>query len=535
MQPYEPPTHPPPVHQEQGIPSSAASSVWSCGALSGVSNESSGIVDVLSTSSSAQAGPADGPMMYSLPRCDLDEDGNLQVETVDLSRQSLKELKALCIGCQLPHSGTKGQLRDRLIRLSTQGMAKWKAALVPHAHISHKGMRSGSIRKPTRLQARLLNAEQKFGSQKGGKNHTVRGSHKDKRTQVEVDGLLFWADGMVAKMNTARPASHPLSHSHLPNNRQSSSLPIQTKEQETAKRLLVSAMMEALKKYLPVPFSEANLTAILQQYLSSQALSTNFDDTMDSSSEAGPSSSLSSQAPSNDFNNLLSDSVAMDSSAEAGPSDSPLGQIPEFSDTQHAIGSTDATGGGIDGVQNRVLHLADGQELVYSEAVLPVEPPTQYGNTMGRLISVWSNETPYYQIPEDPFYPIKVNGIPIPIKYWKDMYLRSSNRQWEQMKSPWMKWKFVMEIYELDPTEFRRHYSNNKGQLFSLSKISKLLRKERQVENLNLIQKARATLGENLDEDFQYRRGSNVKTMTRAWDIARLYRKKYNGEDKENE
>ncbi|KAK0191773.1 hypothetical protein F5146DRAFT_930307 [Armillaria mellea] len=154
---------------------------------------------------------------------------------------------------------------------------------------------------------------------------------------------------------------------------------------------------------------------------------------------------------------------------------------------------------------------------------------------MSRLISVWSDETPYYQIPEDPFYPIKVNGIPIPIKYWKDMYLRSSNRQWEQMKSPWTKWKVSIIPYtgSSDSDEF--HSFNNKGQLFSLSKISELLRKEQQIENLNLVQKARATLGENLDEDFQYRRGSNVKTMTRVWDIARLYRKKHNGEDKENE
>ncbi|KAK0183966.1 hypothetical protein F5146DRAFT_1006954 [Armillaria mellea] len=153
---------------------------------------------------------------------------------------------------------------------------------------------------------------------------------------------------------------------------------------------------------------------------------------MDFSTEAGPSSSLFLQALSNDFDNLMSKSVTMDSSAEVSPSSSPLSQTPKYSNTQHAIGSIDATGGGIDGIQERVFHLVDGQDLVYTGAVLPVEPTTQ-------LICAWSDENSYYQKPLKSFYPIVVNGIPISIKYWKKMYLRSDNRQWEQMKSPWTK------------------------------------------------------------------------------------------------
>ncbi|KAK0213651.1 hypothetical protein IW262DRAFT_1466981 [Armillaria fumosa] len=495
------------------------------------------------------SGPADEEraVMALLPMRDLplDKDGDFQVETVNLSIMSLKELKSNCVGYQLPHSGTKPALRDRLLRFSHEGMAKWKAALLPHARIAHKGMRSGGIKKPTRLQARLLAAEQRLGRQDHAQPpYSMRGN-KDKRTQAEVDGLLLWADEMVAKMNAAGPSSRPLSHSHLPNNRQLPSMPIRVNE-DLAQHFLVSVMTEALKKALPEHLMEEDMMTTSSQCTQEAPLN-GFENSMsesvtDSSAEASPFSLPSMPIPTHADevgHNLTSDSVA-DSSAEAGPSGSPLMPSqtlapfqPERSITQPGIASTGLTGG-IVGVRERVLRLANSQPLVYTEASLPENPPTRFGNHLNRLIPCWSDENPYYQKPLDPYYPIVLNGVPIPIKYWKEMYLR--NGQWSLLKSPWMKWKYVMEKYEaLTPTEFWKRYTNDDGGRLPLTAISDLLRKERQVENLSLVREARAALGENLNEDFQYRRGNSVKTMTRVWDIARLYKEKHNGEDKEND
>ncbi|KAK0482139.1 hypothetical protein EDD18DRAFT_1202169 [Armillaria luteobubalina] len=550
IQPYDPPTCPPPAYQQHGAPSSAPSSVWSCGALANVSVAGPPLPHA--PDAGAEHDLTSGPKTHELPmrELDLDDEGNLQVQRVDLAAQSLKELRALCIGCQIPYSGTKPLLRGRLVQLSDQGMAKWKAAYIPPARIAHKGVRGGGIKKPNRLQARLLDAQQKFGGQEGGQNYTLKGSTGDKRSQAEVDGLLLWADRMVAKTNAAGPASRPLSHTHLPNNRQPSSLPIQTKDQGAAGRVLVSAMTEALKTHLPGSFSEANLTNTIQKCFSQEAPSNDFDFdhlvsesvTMDSSTEASPSSSPLALVPmpSPEFQDSVSDSVTTPDaaiSAEAGPSGSPLmsSQTFEVSSTHPSSSSTGLTGGGIVGVQKRVLHLAHGVTLSYTEAMLPEYPPVRFGNDMNRLITSWDDSSPYYQTPEA-FYPIILNGVPIPIKYWQEMYVRS-HRGWLKLKSPWAKWKYIMEEYErLLPFDFWNRFTSKKThKRLSMHAIDELLRAERKVKNTKLVQEARATLGENLNEDFQYRRGNTVKTMSREWNIARLYREKRNDEDKENQ
>ncbi|KAK0482317.1 hypothetical protein IW261DRAFT_1417905 [Armillaria novae-zelandiae] len=551
MQPYDPPTCPPPVYRQQDVSSSAASSVWSsCGALSSVSNESS-IVDALSTSSSIVAPPlpfphaeaceTSRPLMARLPMCDLpmDKDGDLEVETVNLSIQSLKELRSFCVAFHIPHSSTKLLLRNRLVQYSQAGMAKWKADLLPHARIAHKGVRSGGIKKPNRLQARLLAAEQRLGTQP---IHPVRGS-KDKRTQAEVDGLLLWADEMVEKINAAGPTSHPLRHSHLPNNRQLSSMPIRVDGSLAAKHLL-----DVLKKVLPEIFVEADLTTVINQCLVEATESNTIEkptseSVTDSSAEDGPFSSPLMPISTHDYEftaDVTSDSVA-DSSAEAGPSSSFLMSSqtlapsqPEHSMTQPAFVSTGLTGG-IVGVQES-LRLADGQVLFYTEAMLPKNPPTRYGNDLDRLITGWSDGNLYYEKPLIPFYPIVVNGIPVPIKYWRDMYMRK-NGQWKVLKGPWTNWKHIMESYEaLGPTAFWDRYSDKKmGQRFSLMGISKILRDEWKAENVKLVQEAHATLGENLNDLLKYRRGKSTIMMTRVTDIARLYREKRNDENKENQ
>ncbi|KAK0495608.1 hypothetical protein EDD18DRAFT_1106223 [Armillaria luteobubalina] len=447
MQPYYPPTCLPPAYQQHGAPSSATSSVWSSGALANVSNKD-GIThsslrtdnaDALSMSSSISTSPlphagaehgllmldpANEPKTYLFPLHDLplDKDGNLQVARMNLSRQSLKQLKSLCTENQLPTSGTKPALQNHLIRFSDQGVAKWNAVLLPQAQIPHK--------------ACLLLMDQRLRTQEGQLDHAQPPysiwNSKDKRMQANVDGLLLWANEIVAKLNVAGPPSCPLSHSHLPNNRQLPSMPIQVDGPEglAAQCLLVSAMTVALKKALPGHLmAEADQTATIDQFMSMQ------------------------EAPLNNFEDLMSESVT-DSSVEAE---------------------------------------------------LPVKPPTWYGNNLDRLIPCWSDQNPYYN------YPIVVKGVLTLIKYWRKMYLRM-NGQWSELKSPWTKWKYLMESYEaLTPIDFWKRYTNEET-----------------------VWEAHAALGENLNKDFQYHRGKDVKMITRVWDIARLYREKCNGEDKEN-
>ncbi|KAK0487052.1 hypothetical protein IW261DRAFT_1589557 [Armillaria novae-zelandiae] len=551
MQPYDLPTHPPPVYRQQDVSSSAASSVWSsCGTLSSMSNKSS-IIDALSTSSSIAAPPlpfphaeaceTSHPLMARLPMCDLpvDKDSDLEVETVNLSIQSLKELRSFCVTFRILHSSTKPLLQNHLVQYSQAGMAKWKVDLLPHACIAHKGMRSGGIKKPNRLQARLLAAEQRLRTQP---IHSVRGS-KDKRMQAEVDGLLLWADEMVKKINAAGPTSHPLRHSHLPNNAQLSLMPIRVDGSLAAKHLL-----DVLKNILPELFLEPDLTTVINQCLveatKSNAIEKPTSESVtDSSAEDGSFSSPLMPISTHDYKftaDAMSDSVT-NSSAEAGPSGSSLmpsqtlaPSQPEHSMTQPAFVSTSLTGG-IVGVRES-LRLADGQVLFYTEAMLPKNPPTRYGNDLDRLITGWSDGNLYYEKLLIPFYPVVVNGIPVPIKYWRDMYMRK-NGQWKVLKGPWMIWKHIMESYEaLGPTVFWDRYSDKKmGQRFSLMGISKILRDEWKAENIKLVQEACATLGKNLNDLLKYCRGKSMMTMTRVTDIARLYREKCNDENKENQ
>ncbi|PBK90470.1 hypothetical protein ARMGADRAFT_1032485 [Armillaria gallica] len=63
----------------------------------------------------------------------------------------------------LPSSGTKVAQRDRLVKFSQAGMAKWKSVLFTLTHIPHKGVRNGGVtkRKPLKRVHHILQKDQR--------------------------------------------------------------------------------------------------------------------------------------------------------------------------------------------------------------------------------------------------------------------------------------------------------------------------------------------------------------------------------------
>ncbi|PBK80426.1 hypothetical protein ARMGADRAFT_77843 [Armillaria gallica] len=160
--------------------------------------------------------------MYAFPRRDVDlvnKDGDFEIEQLDLSLgpHTLWWFKEQCKRFNLPYSGTKAALRERLITFSSSGMHHWKASLMFPARQAHKGVRGGGItkskssKKPTYRRQRLLQANSVLGPSPQAMFPVERS--KDNRSQQDKDEMDKWLTVLEAKIEATPPQE--LRHSHL--------------------------------------------------------------------------------------------------------------------------------------------------------------------------------------------------------------------------------------------------------------------------------------------------------------------------------
>ena len=91
----------------------------------------------------------------------------------------------------------------------------------------------------------------------------------------------------------------------------------------------------------------------------------------------------------------------------------------------------------------RTIILGDGTELTFTEADVGSPPLTSFADDVAGLNSMWDDTTPNW----GGMSVLEIKGHPIPIVYWKDVYMNSNRgfpwkpRQWHGMKSKWFNWK----------------------------------------------------------------------------------------------
>ena len=91
----------------------------------------------------------------------------------------------------------------------------------------------------------------------------------------------------------------------------------------------------------------------------------------------------------------------------------------------------------------RMIILGDGTELTFTEADVGSPPLTGFADDVAGLNRMWDDTTPNWGGTSA----LEIKGHPIPIIYWKDVYMNSNRgspwkpHQWQGMKSKWFNWK----------------------------------------------------------------------------------------------
>ncbi|EDR01548.1 uncharacterized protein LACBIDRAFT_333229 [Laccaria bicolor S238N-H82] len=142
----------------------------------------------------------------------------------------------------------------------------------------------------------------------------------------------------------------------------------------------------------------------------------------------------------------------------------------------------------------RTIILGDRTELTFTEADVGSPSLTGFADDIAGLNRMWDDTTPNW----GGTLVLEIKGHPIPIVYWKDIYMNSNCgspwklRQWHSMKSKWFNWKVIMHCYHQGiHTQFWDEFSHN-GEQLCITKIIQQLSELRKDEDQATAECARA-------------------------------------------
>ncbi|KAK0462315.1 uncharacterized protein EV420DRAFT_1524015 [Desarmillaria tabescens] len=367
---------------------------------------------------------------YAFPRLNgkLDKNGDFETEEIDLSLANKTDwFVDLCQRYSLPSYGTKAVRRDRLMKFSQSGMAKWKSSLFTPARIPHKGVRNGGVtkRKPTRREHRILQASSLTSATPPVIFATERS--KDTRSQTVVDRILPWAHSLLAKM-AQTPPTNPR-HTHLP-------------ERKTSGTYI--GMQQIVQDPFENPVFAQRVASIVDEHLAV------YRGPVDAATETLPISSVESPRPSMDL-----DTACLGLTTASNDS------FPTYVDR-----SDSPT---LPSLEPPMVVTALGPEI-------PERAPVPSDNDSGSKIQcvlIFADGSKMLVHQRD---------------YWNMLYKynKTVHGEWKTLKNDWMNWKFFMEAYRASgtPEAFWATYSDSQGQRLKYSRILQLLLKKHKASNV---------------------------------------------------
>ncbi|KAK0481351.1 hypothetical protein IW261DRAFT_1562663 [Armillaria novae-zelandiae] len=444
----------------------------------------------------------------------LDEHGDFETEEIDLTLATHKIdwFVELCERYSLPSSGTKTVRRDRLVKFSEAGMAKWKSTLFTPTRIPHKGVRNGGVtkRKPPKRVHRILQAGLHTTTAPPVIFATERS--KDTRSQMVVDRILPWAHSLLEKM-VQETAATTLRHTHLPE-RKASGIYAGVRQMDPFEnpgfaRRITSIVEERLAVYQGSPVTDAVMESSPPSLSESPHSSMDLDTTHFSLTAAST-------------NTIPTDVDHSDSPIL--PLSEPPQAMSDASERRPVMS--------YDKVSPRALQctltFADGVRLAICKNEVPPTQPFSYNTDLQRLIQSWDDCSADWAPPPD--HPIVIHGRPIPIKHWGELYRfnKMANGEWKRLKSHWSNWQFFMQAYQASstPEAFWDTFSDSDGRRLNFSTITKILKEKRQQEDNNIATEAKRVFDKEFTNQFGYEKEGRWVGMTRHSDIAKTYRKK---------
>ncbi|KAJ7585013.1 hypothetical protein C8J56DRAFT_140700 [Mycena floridula] len=376
---------------------------------------------------------------------------------------TLKDLQVICTTFNLPKSGKKADIQNRLRKFS-RDRVQW-GSLLAASRRSHKS-RDLNGSKSTKKSA--IRRKEVFGSTDIA--NTIPNDSgprlRLRRSPQEIQDTLAWAKRVVDSENQATPVS--LQHSPLHKNPS----PIISGDKATEVINYCVEALSALAGALNVPVEGLTDTALAPA-------------SMDISIAPLPIISPSTTPP---------------------PLPSP--PPPSFDIVPEAVVSSR---------QQQILHIAGGRIHSFFKDDIPPPSAFRFAQDMESLTRVWDDGLSYW----DPSgYNFRINGQPIALKYWPKLF---RGARWEVVKNQWHLWKFVMESYtSMSSQSFWARFSVD-GKRMSFTAISTALRDEREEECQRIAACARLEYGDQFAEMFKYRKGSQTLVMTKDSAVAKRY------------
>jgi len=172
-------------------------------------------------------------------------------------------------------------------------------------------------------------------------------------------------------------------------------------------------------------------------------------------------------------------------------------------------------------LKHRELVLGNGCRLRFMESEVPDPPAVSFTENVPRLNAMWDDTSPYWNRESV----VSIQGHPIALVYWPDVYKYWRGDQWKGTKARWCDWKDLVHCYRKGtPSEFWERFSVD-GKTLSFTAIIAILRSERMVADAVLAEQVREEYGEDFEKEFSYRRGSERLVMSKPCAIAKQYRK----------
>jgi len=185
---------------------------------------------------------------------------------------------------------------------------------------------------------------------------------------------------------------------------------------------------------------------------------------------------------------------------------------------------------------------ANGITLDFTDADVPAPPAVSFADNLALLNQMWDDTAPHWQGHSE----LTICGVPVPVKYWKDVYSRSKSNpgQWKGVKSNWSLWKvqpllsFCCNLSLIVPyfkmiivrwrqgseADFWKDFTDNDGNRMTYTAIVKKLTANRLRSDAEMAKQAKEEFGSRFDEIFVYRKNGVNHVKTKAADIAKQYR-----------
>ena len=94
------------------------------------------------------------------------------------------------------------------------------------------------------------------------------------------------------------------------------------------------------------------------------------------------------------------------------------------------------------------LNLANGKSLTFSKSSVPDPPSISFAKDLHRLIRIWDDSAPEWT-PSEAL--VHLEGEPIAVKYWRDLYRYGKPRQWMGTKKHWTNWRVSRTFCSVPP------------------------------------------------------------------------------------